>query len=53
MTVEEQIEEILLEANAYNMRTEVLDAMNWIIEQNPTIDKLKAARAAFNLIVND
>jgi hypothetical protein len=48
MSAEEQIEEILLEANSYGLWKEVLDAAKKLMEENPKIDRVSAFEEAFN-----
>ena len=54
MSEEEQIEEILEEANAYNLRKEVEDHANGILQNDDIlISKIDAYLMAYNEIVND
>lgn len=48
MTESEQIEEILHEASAYGLRTEVMEWAKKELEQNPKIRKVDAYELAFN-----
>ena len=48
MSEEEQIEEILEEANAYNLRQEVKDTAEKILKKNNTLSKLQAYVNAYN-----
>jgi hypothetical protein len=48
MSDEEQIEEILEEANAYNLRYEVIEAATKILKEEPDISKLNAYVMAYN-----
>lgn len=48
MTSEEEIEEILCEASAYGLRTEVMDSANKEMEENPNLSKVSAYQIAFN-----
>ena len=48
MTEEEQIEEILEEANAYNLRYEVIEAATKILKEEPNISELNAYVMAYN-----
>ena len=54
MSEEEQIEEILEEANAHNLREEVKDQANNILQDdNILISKIDAYLMAYNEVVND
>ena len=54
MSEEEQIDEILEEANAYNLRKEVEDHANGILQNDDIlISKIDAYLMAYNEIVND
>jgi len=48
MTESEHIEEILHEASAYGLRTEVMEWAKKEMEQNPKIRKVDAYELAFN-----
>jgi hypothetical protein len=48
MTTEEQIEEILMEASAYGLRTEVMDWARKEMKENPKMEKVDAYQIAFN-----
>ena len=48
MSEEEQIEEILEEANAYNLRQEVKDTAKKIFKKNDMISKLDAYVMAYH-----
>jgi len=48
MTESEHIEEILHEASAYGLRTEVMDWAKKELEQNPQMRKVDAYELAFN-----
>jgi len=48
MSSEEQIEEILLEANSYGLWKEVLDTAKQLMEENPKRDRVSAFEEAFN-----
>lgn len=48
MTESEHIEEILHEASAYGLRTEVMEWAKKEMEQNPKIRKIDAYELAFN-----
>lgn len=48
MTAEEQIEEILLEADSYGLWREVLDDAKKLMEENPKRDRVSAYEEAFN-----
>jgi len=47
MTSEEEIEEILYEASAYGLRTEVMDSANKEMEENPNLSKVDAYQRAY------
>lgn len=51
MTIEEQIEEILIESSAYGIRLEVIKSAAAIIDANPQIKKIEAYHIAFNQYV--
>lgn len=51
MTIEEQIEEILIESSAYGIRLEVIKSAAEIIDANPQIKKIEAYHIAFNRYV--
>jgi hypothetical protein len=54
MSEEEQIEEILEEANAYNLRKEVEDCAKNILQNNDIlISKIDAYLMAYNEIIDD
>jgi len=48
MTNEEEIEEILYEASAYGLRTEVMDWARKEMEENPKLSMVEAYEIAFN-----
>jgi len=48
MTNEEQIEEILMEAQAYGLRLEVIETAKKDLELNPLKDKVLAYSDAFH-----
>jgi hypothetical protein len=48
MSAEEQIEEILLEADSYGLRIEVLDTAKKLMDENPNRDRVSAFDEAFN-----
>jgi hypothetical protein len=48
MTAEEQIEELLMEASAYGLRTEVMDWAQKEMKENPKLRKVDAYELAFN-----
>jgi hypothetical protein len=48
MSEEEQIEEILEEANAYNLRREVKDTAKKFLKKNNTLSKIDAYVRAYN-----
>jgi hypothetical protein len=48
MTNEEQIEEILMEADAYGLRWEVNEWARKEMEKNPNMDKVHAYQNAFD-----
>ena len=47
MTTEEQIEEILMEASAYGLRTEVMEWAQKELKQNPKMRKVDAYEIAY------
>lgn len=47
MSNEEQIEEILVEASAYNLRAEVILTAKEIMDENPSIARVDAYQQAF------
>ena len=53
MSEEEQIEEILDEANAYNLRNEVKEAAEKIFKENDMFSKLDAYVSAYHKIIDD
>ena len=53
MTEEEQIEEILEEANAYNLRPEVEVEAKKILKENDAFSKIDAYVRAYHEIIND
>jgi len=54
MSEEEQIEEILEEANAYNLRREVEDHAKYILQKDGIlISRIDAYLMAYEEIVND
>ena len=53
MSEEEQIEEILEEANAYNLRQEVKDAAEKIFKENDMFSKIDAYVKAYHEIIDD
>jgi hypothetical protein len=48
MSAEEQIEEILLEANSYGLWKEVLDTAKKLMDENPNRDRVSVFEEAFN-----
>jgi len=48
MTESEEIEEILMEASAFNLRTEVMDWARKEMDENPKLRKVDAYRIAFD-----
>jgi hypothetical protein len=48
MTNEEQIEEILIEASAYGLRTEVMEWARKEMQENPNMDKVLAYQIAYD-----
>lgn len=48
MTESEQIEEILHEASAYGLRTEVMESARKELEANPKMRKIDAYEIAYN-----
>jgi hypothetical protein len=48
MSAEEQIEEILLEANSYGLWREVLDTAKSLMDADPKRDRVSAFEEAFN-----
>jgi hypothetical protein len=53
MSEEDQIEEILEEANAYNMRKEVDKRAKIHLQNDPLFSKLEAYIFAYNDLIND
>ena len=53
MSEEEQIEEILEEANAYNLRQEVKDTAEKILKENYMISRIDAYVKAYHEIIDD
>jgi len=53
MSEEEQIEEILEEANAYNLKQEVKKAAEKILEENNMFSKLDAYVSAYHQVIDD
>jgi len=53
MSEEEQIEEILEEANAYNLRQEVKDAAEKIFNENGMFSRIDAYVKAYYEIIDD
>lgn len=52
MIAEEQIEEILMEANAYGIRKEVIEAGKVIQHDNPKLTQLESIERAFKQLLN-
>jgi succinylglutamate desuccinylase len=52
MIAEEQIEEILMEANAYGIREEVIEAGKVIQHDNPKLTQLESIERAFKQLLN-
>lgn len=48
ISTEETIEEILMEASAYGLRTEVIEFAKKNMEEDPNMDRLEAYIHAFN-----
>ena len=48
MSEEEQIEEILEEANAYNLKWEVMNTATKLLKENDTLSELQAYVNAYN-----
>ena len=53
MTESEQIEEILYEASAYGLRTEVIDSAQKELKQTPKLRMVDAYENAFNKCVSN
>ena len=53
MSEEEQIEEILEEANAYNLRNEVKEEAEKIFKENDMFSRLDAYVSAYHKIIED
>jgi hypothetical protein len=53
MSEEEQIEEILEEANAYNLRNEVKEEAEKIFKENDMFSKIDAYVSAYHKIIDD
>ena len=51
--LKEQIEEILEEANAYNLRNEVKEAAEKILKENDMFSKLDAYVSAYHQVIDD
>lgn len=49
----EQIEEILMEANAYGIREEVIEAGKVIRHDNPKLTQLESIERAFNQLLSN
>ena len=47
MTNEEHIEEILMEASAFNLRAETLELSTQLRETNPHLDRVSSIELAF------
>ena len=52
MIAEEQIEEILMEAHSYGIRTEVIEACKVIQHDNPKLTQLESIERAFNQLLS-
>jgi hypothetical protein len=48
MSNEEIIEELLVEAEAFGLRMEVLDTARKLLEENPKMDRVNAYEEAYN-----
>ena len=53
MSEEEQFEEILEEANAYNLRNEVKEEAEKILKENDMFSKIDAYVKAYHEIIDD
>ena len=53
MSEEEQIEEILEEANAYNLRDEVKAAAEKILKENDMFSKIDAYVSAYHQVIEN
>ena len=53
MSEEEQIEEILEEANAYNLRQEVKEPAEKIFKENDAFSRIDAYVKAYHEIIDD
>ena len=53
MSEEEQIEEILEEANAYNLREEVKHTAEKILKENDMFSKLDAYVSAYHQVIEN
>ena len=53
MSEEEQIEEILEEANAYNLRNEVKEVAEKILKENNMFSRIDAYVSAYHQIIDD
>ena len=53
MSEEEQIEEILKEASAYNLRNEVKETAEKIFKENDMFSRLDAYVSAYHQIIDD
>jgi len=52
MIAEEQIEEILMEAHAYGLREEVINASKVIQQDNPRLTLLESIERAFKQLLS-
>ena len=52
MIAEEQIEEILMEAHSYGIRTEVIEAGKVIQHDSPKLTQLESIERAFKQLLN-
>ena len=48
MSEQQQIDEILLEANAYGLKWEVIDTATRLLKENDTLSELQAYVNAYN-----
>jgi hypothetical protein len=53
MTAEQQIEEILWEAHAYGLRSEVMNEARAQLQSNPKLDKVVVYEKAFTKLTID
>jgi len=52
MTVEEQIEEVLMEAHSYGIREVIINASKVLRQDNPKLTQLESIESAFKQLLN-